>query len=79
MIGNVIGALIKSVKEGMLGMESVKNISKGYSGESVCGIGHIEVGGRCRMGLTLCHSTQILQLLSISSQNCLTLDVEKQH
>ena len=33
-----------------IGMESVKDISKGYSGEYVCRIGHIEVGGR-QMGL----------------------------
>ena len=51
MIGNVIRDLIGSVKEGMIGIESVKNISKGYPGEYVCGIGHIEVGGHCRMGL----------------------------
>ena len=46
VIGNVIEDLIGSVKEGMIGTESVKNISKGFSGEYVCRIGHIEVGGR---------------------------------
>ena len=51
MIGNVIEDLIGSVKEGIIGMEFVKNISKGFSGEYVCGIGHIEVGGHCQMGL----------------------------
>ena len=51
MIGNVIRDLIRSVKEEMIGTESVKNISKGFSGEYVCGTGHIEVGGHHRMGL----------------------------
>ena len=45
MNGKVIGDLIRSVKEGMIGTDSVNNISKGFSGEYVCGIGHIEVGG----------------------------------
>ena len=39
--------LIGSIKEGMIGTESVKNISKGFSREYVCRIGHIEVGGHC--------------------------------
>ena len=44
MIRREIVSLIQSVKEGGIGIESVKHISRGFSRGYVCRMGHIEEG-----------------------------------